>query len=242
MATNNPFRQRLDRKKAHLKTVVWQANDQGKDSSLGKTDFALSDEYLWLAYDFCVPLSWILSVDELGPGFRVTWKNPVSGQNETAAFCARTMFGYNRKKRDELIAQIKDAVGKATQMPVPSSVAVAEAAATCQRCGAQQANVYDLEWFISVLMYLIKKPSRNILCPDHAKSRLFLVCISNFILGNLGFGLVVSPIINLSNVREVRNKGAISSGIASALIAIGFLPYLLPLWIVAWAIHYAMTF
>ena len=242
MLTGNPFRQKLDRKAAKVKTTVWSANNQGKDASVGKTDFAFSDQFLWIAWDFSIPLAWIVSVDIIGPGFQVVWDNPIDNHKEAAVFCIRTMFGYNTKDRDDLVQKLREAVAHAEAMPLPTVAAAAATSGTCQRCGVQQALTYDFEWFISVLMYWIKKPSRSVLCRDHAKLRLLLVVVTNFFLGNLGIGIVMSPIINLANVGEARNKGAIGSGMARALMTIGFLPYLLPVALVAWVVYYAVTF
>jgi hypothetical protein len=233
---SNPFRQKLDRKQVKYKTSVWPADSQGKASSQVRVLFALSDDYIWLSQDFSVPLSWLLSITEVGPGFLLTWKNPISSQNERAAFCIRTFFGYNKDKRDEIIQVVRQAMARAAVIPVRPEIALSEVSAICEKCGAQQAQVYDFQWLISVWLIWIKKPSRETLCHSHAKNRLLQVFASNFLLGNLGVGVFGSPLINLSNVNEAYIKGAISAGLASVFKAIGFIPYLLIAGLFVWTV------
>ncbi|HSP34646.1 MAG TPA: hypothetical protein VLU46_10055 [Thermoanaerobaculia bacterium] len=238
----NPFRQRLRWKHVSFKTSVWQANELGKDSSSGKTDFALNDEFLWIAYDFSVPLRWITSVDPLGPGFVVTWRNRLSGEDEGAAFCVRTMFGYNLKKRDELVASVSAAARAAAARPEAPAISAARAFPRCQVCHAPEQHVYDFNWLFSVVAFWISKPDRGVLCRTHARRRFRTLATSNLIAGNLGFGAFISPIFSLANVREARKAHAIGSTEAFVWTALGFWPYALFAWIVIWAIWYAVTF
>jgi hypothetical protein len=224
-AISNPFRQPLRRKNTTFKTVVWQANDKGKDASAGKTDFGLNAEYVWLAFDFSVPLRWVTSIEDLGPGFAISWRNAIDDTEETAAFCVRTAFGYNRKRRDEIVVKLREAVAAARSRPQPAVVTKAELIATCEFCGELQPAVYEFRWFISVLQYLIDKPDRRVLCRTHAKWRARRLFLSNLVTSNLGFGAFVSPFINLHNVRQARKNEAIGAIEGAIWIALGCAPY-----------------
>jgi len=238
----NPFRQRLRRKNTTFKTVVWQANEEGKDNSTGKTDFALNDEYLWMSYDFSVPLRWITTIEDLGPGFAIGWENPLQKTKEWAAFCVRTMFGYNRKRRDDLVLRIREAVARARTRPEPVVAAAAATIPRCQVCGDTDPAVYDFEWMISVVHLMLNKPDRRILCRKHGRWRARLVCASNLVTSNLGFGAFISPIFNMRNVQVARHGGALGSLEGAIWTTIGFAPYAVLALLVGWAIWFAIHF
>jgi hypothetical protein len=236
-AVSNPFRQRLRRSNTTFKTAVWQANDKGKDASRGKTDFGLNAEYVWLAFDFSVPLRWVTAVKDLGPGFLIAWKNPIDDTRETAAFCVRTAFGYDRKRRDEIVARLRVAVAGARSRPQPAVVTKAETVAACEVCGELEPAVYEFHWMISVLQFLIDKPDRRVLCPSHAKWRGRRVFLSNLVTSNLGFGAFVSPIVNVRNVRQARQRDAVGAVEGAVWIALGCAPYAAiayMLWLTVW--------
>jgi hypothetical protein len=240
--TANPFRHPLRRKEANFKTSVWQANEEGKDSSAGKTDFAVGDEYVWLAFDFSVPLRWVTAVEERGPGFLVAWENPINHTDEAATFCVRTMFGYDRKRRDEIVKLVNGAVVKAKSLPQPQVVAAAETTPRCEVCGARNPGFYEFQWMTSVAAFLISKPDRRVLCPHHAKWRTRRVCLTNLITSNLGFGAFVSPIVNFANVREGQKRGGVRRPEAYVWIVLGSGPYIVLATLVGWAIWFAITF
>jgi hypothetical protein len=240
--TANPFRHPLYRNSASFRTTVWQANDEGKDTSSGKTDFAIGDDYLWISYDFSVPLQWITLVEDRGPGFVIAWRNHLTGANEAAAFCVRTAFGYDRKRRDELVALVKSAITSARSRPGNATVAQAEAAPRCEVCGAPNPHVYEFTWMASVFMFLLSKPNRRVLCTQHAKWRTRRVVFTNLIISNLGLGVLISPIFCLRNIREARKGGAISAVEAALWLMVGFVPYLAIGYLVGWSIWYAITF
>ncbi|HYM60405.1 MAG TPA: hypothetical protein VEZ11_05885 [Thermoanaerobaculia bacterium] len=242
MPSDNPFRQPLRRKDVLFKTTVRQANADGKDAG-GNTDFAISNDYLWIAFYFSVPLAWIRDIEPLGPGFVVTWENRLENREESAAFCIlRSGWGYNTKKRDDLVRRLRDAAGKAGAGPVSAQIAAAPGMTTCQLCGALSPRVFDFSWFTSFLAFAISIPDRRVLCLPHAASRLRAVTVYNLIIGNLGFGMFVSPIVSLGNILQVRRTGAITKPETAFWTALVFWPYLLMATLVGWSIWYAITF
>ena len=242
MAVENPFRQPLRRKNVHFKTVVREGNAEGKDAG-GNTDFAIGDDYLWIAFDFSVPLTWITRVEPLGPGFLVVWRNPITREEEGASFCIlRTGWGYNSKKRDDLVRRVQEAVAKAAVRPAKPEIAAARAIPACQSCGDLKPHVFDFTWLTSVLAYTINKPDRRLLCRPHGARRLRAVTLYNLIMGNLGWGVFASPIINLRNIRMAQQAGAINKVEASIWIAVAFWPYAMLLAAVSWSLWFAFTF
>jgi hypothetical protein len=242
LAASNPFRRRLRRKDASFKTTVRGANSEGKDNDSGNTDFALNDEYLWLSYDFSVPLAWITNVGNVGPGFMVSWNNPIEGVEEASTFCVRTFFGYNRKRRDELVRRVLEAAQRAHKRPQPAVAAAAATIPRCQSCGITSPHLYDFQWIFSVGHLMLSKPDRRLLCAAHARWRARLLFASNLIAANLGFGFFVSPIINLSNVQEARKADALGRVEAAFWIILGFFPYALLAWLLGWVVWYVIHF
>jgi len=225
-----------------FKTTVRIADERGKDAG-GNTDFAFGDEYLWISFDFSVPLAWIREVEPLGPGFEIVWENPIENREESAAFCIlRTGWGYNTKKRDELMQRVRDAVSKADARPMPQKIAVAEMRAGCQVCGEAQTRTFDFQWFTSFMVITISKPDRRVLCSRHAATRTRLVTLYNTILGNLGFGAFVSPVISWRNIRDVRAAGAISAPEAAIWMALASWPYLLIAAMLGWVVWFVIKF
>ena len=218
------------------------ANDAGKDAG-GNTDFAIGNEYLWIAFDFSVPLAWITSVQPLGPGFEVAWRNPLENREECAAFCIlRSGWGYNTKKRDELMQRVRDAVSKADARPMPEKVAIVEHHAGCQKCGDPKPHVIDYQWFTCWIGWFISKSDRRVLCARHAASRLRFATLYNSIFGNIGFGAFVSPVISWRNIRGVRATGAISAPEAALWMALASWPYAVIVVMLAWVVHFVITF
>lgn len=242
VAASNPFRRRLRRKDVTFKTKVRGANNQGKDNDSGNTDFALNDDYLWISYDFSIPLAWITGVAAVGPGFMVSWNNPIEGVEEAAVFCVRTFFGYNRKRRDDLVRRVLEACERAHERPQPAVAAAAATIPRCQSCGVTSPHQYDFQWMFSVGHLLLSKPDRRLLCPPHARWRARAVFASNLITSNLGFGFFISPIINLANVKEARKAGALGRIEAALWITLGFFPYGLIAWMLAWVVWYVIHF
>jgi hypothetical protein len=242
LAASNPFRRRLRRKDVSFKTTVRGANSEGKDNDSGNTDFALNDDYLWISYDFSIPLAWITDVGNVGPGFMVSWDNPIEHVEESAAFCVRTFFGYNRKRRDDLVRRVFEAAERAHKRPQPAVAAAAATIPRCQSCGATSPHLYDFQWMFSVVHLLLSKPDRRLLCPNHARWRARLLFASNLVTANLGFGFFVSPIINLRNVQEARKGDALGRIEAAFWIALGFFPYALIAWMLGWVVWYVIHF
>ena len=241
-AASNPFRRHLRRKDVSFKTTVRGANSEGKDNNSGNTDFALNEDYLWISYDFSVPLAWITDVGDLGPGFMVGWSNPIERVEEAAAFCVRTFFGYNRKRRDDLVRRVREAAERAHQRPQPAIAAAAATIPRCQVCSATSPHQYDFEWMFSVGHLLLSKPDRRLLCPKHAGWRARLLFASNLITANLGFGFFISPIINLRNVQVARKGHALNRFEAALWITLGFFPYALIAWMLGWVVWYVIHF
>lgn len=236
---DNPFRQPLRRKNALYKTYVRNALANGKDAG-SNTNFAIGKDYLWIAFDFSVPLAWIREVAPLGPGFVVTWDNPIERREESAAFCIlRTGWGYNTKKRDDLVRRVREAVSQTTFRPTPETVAVAATASSCQVCPSRDPRVFDFQWFTSFLVYSINKPDRRVLCLEHGASRFRMVTAYNLVAGNLGVGALVSPVISIRNIRHTRGSGAISRPEAVVWTTLALWPYLILGWLIAgslWAV------
>ena len=69
-----------------------------------------------------------------------------------------------------------------------------------------------------------------------------MVTVYNLVLGNLGFGVFVSPVISLRNIRAARRLGAISAAEAAFWSALAFWPYALLATLVGWSVWYAVTF
>ena len=190
-----------------------------------------------------MPLAWIREVEPLGPGFVVAWENPIENRMESAAFCIlRSGWGYNTKKRDELMHRVRDAVSKADARPVPQKIAVVEMRAGCQVCGEAQARTFDFQWFTCFLMYAISKSDRRVLCSRHGASRLRFVTLYNTIIGNLGLGMFVSPVISWRNIREVRAAAAISAPEAAIWMALASWPYALIAWMLGWVVWFVIKF
>jgi hypothetical protein len=239
----NPFRRRLRRNDVTFRTVVRGANADGKDSGSGNTDFALNDDYLWISYDFSIPLAWITAIEDLGPGFVVGWSNPIDGTEEAAAFCVlRSGFGYNRKRRDELVRRVHEAAERARNRPQPVVAAAAAAIPRCQACGAASPHLYDFQWMFSVGPAIFSKPDRRLLCPPHARWRARLLFASSLITSNLGFGFFISPIINLANVKEARKGDALGKFEAFLWATLAFFPYALIAWMLGWVVWYVIHF
>ena len=242
MANENPYRQFLRRKNVHFKTTVRQANASGKDAG-GNTDFAIGDDYLWIAFDFSIPLAWITEVAPVGPGFYVAWQDPISKREEAATFCIlRTGWGYNDKRRDELVARVRDAMRTVTAKPRVVEITTAETLPKCQRCGELNPQVFDFTWFTNFLSYSISKPDRRVLCLPHGAQRVRLITAYNLLFGNLGFGIFVSPVISFRNIRGARALGAIGEIEAGLWTAIAFLPYAALATAVGWSLWFAFTF
>jgi hypothetical protein len=227
MSSDNPFRQPLRRKDVLFKTVVRQANAQGKDAG-GNTDFAISSEYLWIAFYLSVPLAWIRDVEPLGPGFMVVWENPLEKREEAAAFCIlRTGWGYNTRKRDDLVRRLREATGNAETAHVPARIPAVPSTPSCQVCGELNSRVFDFSWFTSFMVLAISKPDRRVLCLLHAASRLRAVTVYNLIIGNLGLGVFVSPMVSLRNIQQARGAGAITKRESAFWTVLVFWPYVL---------------
>jgi hypothetical protein len=237
MTTSNPFRQPL-RGDVDFRAKVYNADANGKDRSNGhSTDFALNSEYLWIAKDFSVPLAWIDGVKPLGPGFAVTWQNPLNGKREFAALCARRLFGYDLKRRDELVARANAARATAKSRPAPVVVASAAAMQRCERCSAPNAITCDYVYVITFLLLFVSKPDRRIFCAHHARVFAALNALSNLILGSLGIAIIFSPLATIGTTRRLRHQRVLSPGAANATIAVALLPYLLVIWYIVYLIR-----
>ena len=230
MNTMNPFRQKLRRKATTFRTRVWRANEKGKDEGAGKATLALSETFLWLDVDFSLPLAWVTEVARLGPGVQVTWENRIDGEEECAAFCIRTMFGYNEKRADELVTVLQQAVAAAA----PTSASRFEAAPDshrCEVCGAGGAVTHDFELMLSAIYYFVRREKRYVLCPRPARGRLVLFTLGNLILANFGLSIFASPAISARNIHRARKKGAVGPVFAAVLFFTALTPYLLIGWI-----------
>jgi len=190
-----------------------------------------------------VPLAWIREVEPLGPGFVIAWDNPVENQLESAAFCVlKTGWGYNTKKRDDLVRLVREAVSKAEARPVPQKITAVENTAACQVCGEINPRSFDFQWFTSFMVFSISKPDRRILCSRHAASRLRIVTLYNTTVGNLGLGAFVSPVISFHNIQQVRAAGAVTLPETVIWMTLMSWPYLLIATMLGWVIWFVIKF
>jgi hypothetical protein len=225
--TTNPFRQPLRRGEVDFETTVYQADAKGKESSAGKTAFAINSEYLWIATDFSVPLAWIEGALPLGPGFVVTWQNQLNGQRERATLCARQLFGYNLKTRDELVMRVNTARRAAKNRPAPSVVTSAAVSRNCERCGALNAQTQDFIYVVTFLLLFVSKPDRRVVCAHHARILSALNALSNLVLGSLGIAVFFAPLFTIGTTRRLRFMRVLSPGAAYATMFVAIVPYLL---------------
>jgi hypothetical protein len=242
MSTDNPFRQRLRRADVSFKTWLREADARGRDAG-GNTDFAVGRDYLWIAFDFSVPLRWIQNVGPVGPGFTVVWRNAITGSEEQAFFCVlRTGWGYNTKKRDKVVALVREAISKSSALPPQRTVTAAEVLPSCEKCGELSPEVYDLSWFTSVIMYAIRKSDRRVLCRSHGAVRVRIVTVYNLTFGNLGIGLLASPVISYRNINAGKQNGAIGRVEAAVWMVLVTWPYLLVAAALASVVRFVVTF
>jgi len=210
------------------KARLWLAKENGKDASQGETRLTVSQEYLWFGRDLSVPLAWVTQVDPVGPGFRIVWEDRVSGRPEGAVFCIRTMFGYNKKKRDQLVSQLQNLAQAATEQPKPVAVVQAETLTTCEKCNDMQTYVIDFDWIINVLVYWVRKPDRRILCLNHAAHRFRANLFFNAVLGTLGIpGIIVTPFLVFTAGRQPTKAGFVSPALLVLALLVSVIPALL---------------
>lgn len=240
MSSPNPFRQTLRRRDATYKTYARNGNEHGKDGG-SNTDFAIGNDYLWIRFDLSIPLVWITAVEQFGPGFLVAWQNPTDHTEECASFCfLRTGWGYNVKKRDEVLRRLREAVAKAATRPRLAEVSRAETDPACQRCADPNARTIDFTWFSCFLAYSISKSDRRLLCPSCTSSRLRLVTIYNLLIGNLGWGIFASPMISFRNITAARAFASMHLLERWAWI-LAFLPYAVLAWMAGWSLWTAFN-
>jgi len=90
----------------HISVVVWRANGKGYSRWFGKITVAFDYTRLWMN-EKEIPLTSIKSVEELGPGFRVTWADSNRGRLKQAAFCCPTVKGYSRGRRNQIVNALR---------------------------------------------------------------------------------------------------------------------------------------
>jgi len=234
MTTTNPFRQPLRRGEVDFRTSVYIANAKGKDVSNGsKLAFALNSEYLWIGSDFSVPLAWIEGAQPLGPGFVVIWQNQLNGRREQMALCARRLFGYNLKTRDELVMRVNNARRTAKSRPAPSVVASSVASNRCERCGAPNAQTQDYVYVVTFLLLFVTKPDRRVVCSHHARVLCVLNALFNLVLGSLGIAVIFAPFATLTTTLRLKLMRVLSPGAAYATMFVAIVPWLLILGYIA---------
>ena len=87
--------------------VVWRANARGCSHWFGRVEIGFSKNYFRMGRKI-VSLNSIVSVEESGTGFRVTWKATKSGRLKAAAFCCPTVKGHNRRCRDAIMLALNE--------------------------------------------------------------------------------------------------------------------------------------
>lgn len=232
---HNPFRQPFASSKMVYKTTAWPANERGKNDSTSRVLLASDGTHIWLGKELSVPLEWIISAEALGPGFLLVWDNPIERQQERAAFCYRTMFGHDTRKRDEAVQRISDLLApirvkrandEIRPGPLPPVGFDAEgepaAASPCEVCGEQDARAYDLTSVISALFYYASHTRRTMMCARHGKIRVVLNTFGNMALGNFGITALITPFVIIKNVVHAKRRGAIGTALAVGLCMAGF--------------------
>ncbi|MGA1794414.1 MAG: hypothetical protein ACMUIL_01030 [bacterium] len=218
--TSNPFRQPIPKQGIILRLRVWTATNEGKDDTRTNFYFLATNEYLWFGRDLSVPLAWVSEVGPVGPGFHIKWKNPINGTTEQAFLCVRTLLGYNKRRRDEIVSMLQEFLGGVSASASPVEVqpdptsAVVQAdptLAVCEVCGAPQAKQYDLVWFTNIIAYWSFRPDRKVLCPDHARPALRRMLLSNSLLGPIGFpGIFFIPYKTYAISKEAYHSGILT--------------------------------
>src|SRR5262249_28440042 len=94
--------------------IVWRADRKGHQRWFGKIELTFDDNCLRVGKKV-IRLTWIISVDDLGPGFRVTWRDS-KGSVKRSAFCCPTVKGYSRGRRNQIVnalrGKVETALGK----------------------------------------------------------------------------------------------------------------------------------
>jgi len=224
---SNPFGQPLPKQNVVFKARLWLANESGKDSSAGDLRAVATRDYLWLGRDLSVPLAWIESVESVGPGFRIQWENKLESVREHGVFCVRTMFGYDKTRRDAVVAQLRELASSAASAGAPAQVRQSESELRCQVCAAPGAQQYDFRRILNVLFYWVSRPERVVLCSDHARGRLLRVLLGNSLFGTLGLpGAFFTPYVVFAEGNIGRERGLITTKAILLLTALATLPIL----------------
>jgi hypothetical protein len=150
--------------------------------------------------------------------------------------------GIEEERDVDLVRRVREAATRAEHRPPPVAVAAAAEMPRCQVCGETRARLFDFLWLFSVVALMFSKPDRRVLCARHGGRRARFVLATNLISGNLGFGLFISPIYALANVKEARYGGAMNKVEAAVWLALGFIRYALIVWMLAWVVWYVIHF
>ena len=236
--STNPFAQPFPSHGIVFKARFYRAKESGKNlSSTGFKVVATSD-YLWLGRELSVPLVWISSIVPVGPGFRLEWDNRITSVREVEFYCVRSMLGYNRTRRDRIVAELQNLVSHAAKVPPVAPVWQSEKEARCQICNSANAHQYDFILFFNLLLYSVSQSERRIFCAEHARKRLLQVLLSNTLLGTLGLpGALVTPLLVFRQGQCGRAAGLISTTAVLLFTGISAVPLIYLLVVVICVIH-----
>ncbi len=207
MNTNKLFERKKPKGDLFFKGRVWNANDKGKDLGTGNNPILVGPEYIWFSKNLSVPIYWVKEIYPVGSGFFLKWHNEINKEEERAVLCVRTFFGYNIKKRDEIIQAIRKAKNIAS--PVAGSVELeAELirAKGCEKCGNNEAKLYDFILSSSIGFTWQVRTERLYLCNVHARKAFKKFFRRNTFFGF--FGLLGRA--NVKNAQTLYEKKVIS--------------------------------
>ena len=225
------FKQAKPKENVFFKGLIWDADETGKKKRLASpVRIAVGPEYIWLESGWSIPLNWHLRLDPLGPGFRLTWVNPLATRADAAGeaddgpreqhidFCLRGFVGYSAKKSRLFQQRLQEAVRLFPgQTRDPDS---------CQVCGVRPAYLFTFTSGFSFIHYSGSQRAEYALCRPHGRERFQRIYRRNYwamLLGPLGW---VGG-INRSNCRVALAAGAISPRRCRWLILATYLPLVL---------------
>jgi hypothetical protein len=225
--TTNPYRQPRTRSASLLKCRIWNATPQGKDDSTGSSQLYANDQFVWLGDSFSVPLAWIVRLSPVGPGFRIEWRDPATGQSDAATFCIRSFFGYDTKQRDRVLDRVHE-LSRHAASAGGSTAAAGASAPQCDVCGVPALEQADFREVRNFFLFFSSKTIRRVVCQSHARRATRETCLHNALLGTWGIpGIVTTPILAWSATSVLATPERVFWTALSATPAIGLAAALL---------------
>jgi len=188
---------------------LYPADDRGKCLNATRMLVVIGPEYVWLGRELSIPLDWSLRMEVLGPGFALSWINPLNQKQEVMFLCIRTFFGYDKDKTGKFRQALETAVGQFKGHSTYVTGQEVSSATACQICGAFPAQIYDFDSTLSFFLSFWIRPKRYLLCPLHGGRVFFRTFWINMVLSFFG---VVGwlGVTNRKNCRTAFSNGALS--------------------------------